>query len=506
MKIIGEPEIPQPVHKQTVDKQIVIDTNPYRTRVALLEDGKTVELHIEQRSNDMLVGNIYKGRVSNVLPGMEAAFVDISEDKNAFLYVGDKQNEQLPGGAVLPKQKNPHVCPDVKPGQEIMVQIVKEPHGTKGARVSTQIYLPGHLLVFLPMVDFIGISKRITNEAERARLRGIIEKCNPPGTGAIVRTAAEGRGEAEIAADIQMLAEQWAELKRIYKVSPAPKLIRREESLLSRTIRDLLKADIRSLVVNDRTQYYRLLEIAEDNDPALADRIELRDGETNLFDVLGIEDDIIAALSRKVWLKSGAYLVIDQTEALVSIDVNTGKNVGKASLRKTIAETNCEAAVEIARQLRLRDLSGIIIIDFIDMEEKEDKETVLATLREALRGDRMRSVILGMTELGFVELTRKKLRANLADTLQTTCPYCKGSGKVLNAETVALKIRSALIARVSEGAGAQQRFTVAASPTVAALLREHSREELRQAFPGVTLEIVSDESMHLEHFSIRTQA
>lgn len=190
MKIIGEPEIPQPVHKQTVDKQIVIDTNPYRTRVALLEDGKTVELHIEQRSNDMLVGNIYKGRVSNVLPGMEAAFVDISEDKNAFLYVGDKQNEQLPGGAVLPKQKNPHVCPDVKPGQEIMVQIVKEPHGTKGARVSTQIYLPGHLLVFLPMVDFIGISKRITNEAERARLRGIIEKCNPPGTGAIVRTAA----------------------------------------------------------------------------------------------------------------------------------------------------------------------------------------------------------------------------------------------------------------------------------------------------------------------------
>ena len=309
MKIIGEPEIPQPVHKQTVDKQIVIDTNPYRTRVALLEDGKTVELHIEQRSNDMLVGNIYKGRVSNVLPGMEAAFVDISEDKNAFLYVGDKQNEQLPGGAVLPKQKNPHVCPDVKPGQEIMVQIVKEPHGTKGARVSTQIYLPGHLLVFLPMVDFIGISKRITNEAERARLRGIIEKCNPPGTGAIVRTAAEGRGEAEIAADIQMLAEQWAELKRIYKVSPAPKLIRREESLLSRTIRDLLKADIRSLVVNDRTQYYRLLEIAEDNDPALADRIELRDGETNLFDVLGIEDDINAALSRKVWLKSGAYLL-----------------------------------------------------------------------------------------------------------------------------------------------------------------------------------------------------
>lgn len=238
-----------------------------------------------------------------------------------------------------------------------MVQIVKEPHGTKGARVSTQIYLPGHLLVFLPMVDFIGISKRITNEAERARLRGIIEKCNPPGTGAIVRTAAEGRGEAEIAADIQMLSEQWAELKRIYKVSPAPKLIRREESLLSRTIRDLLKADIRSLVVNDRTQYYRLLEIAEDNDPALADRIELRDGETNLFDVLGIEDDINAALSRKVWLKSGAYLVIDQTEALVSIDVNTGKNVGKASLRKTIVETNCEAAVEIARQLRLRDLS-----------------------------------------------------------------------------------------------------------------------------------------------------
>lgn len=229
------------------------------------------------------------------------------------------------------------------------------------------------------------------------------------------------------------------ERKRIYKVSPAPKLIRREESLLSRTIRDLLKADIRSLVVNDRTQYYRLLEIAEDNDPALADRIELRDGETNLFDVLGIEDDINAALSRKVWLKSGAYLVIDQTEALVSIDVNTGKNVGKASLRKTIVETNCEAAVEIARQLRLRDLSGIIIIDFIDMEEKEDKETVLATLREALHGDRMRSVILGMTELGFVELTRKKLRANLADTLQTTCPYCKGSAKCSMRKPLRLK-------------------------------------------------------------------
>lgn len=506
MKITGEPELSNPMPRADVDKQIVIDANPYRTRVALLEDGKTVELHIEQRNNDMLVGSIYKGRVSNVLPGMEAAFVDISEDRNAFLYVRDKQNEQLPGGAVMPKQKNPHVCPDVKPGQEIMVQIVKEPHGTKGARVSTQIYLPGHLLVFLPMVDFIGISKRITNEAERARLRGIIEKCNPPGTGAIVRTAAEGRDEAEIEADIRMLSAQWAELNRIYSVSPAPRLIRREESLLSRTIRDLLKADIRSLVVNDRAQYQQLLEIAAESDPALADRIELRDGEMNLFGILGIDDDINAALSRKVWLKSGAYLVIDQTEALVSIDVNTGKNVGKASLRKTIVETNCEAAVEIARQLRLRDLSGIIIIDFIDMEEREDRETVLATFREALRHDRMRSVILGMTELGFVELTRKKLRANLADTLQTVCPYCKGAGKVLNAETVALKVRSALIARVGGESGAKQRFQVTAHPAVASLLRTHGREELKKSFPGVSLEIISDESLHVENFSIRTQA
>lgn len=486
-----------------VDKELIVDANPYMLRVVLIENGRAAEMYIERRSSDRLVGNIYKGRVQNVLPGMNAAFVEIGEEKNAFLYTGDVYQLYLDGDRLDVAGDKKKINDILKNGQSIMIQIVKEPSGTKGARAGTHISLPGHTLVFMPDTDFIGISKRITDDEERSRLKTIIDKYRPNGGGVIVRTSAEGRDEDAIRSDLDALVDVWKNIKSAYNTARAPKLIHQEESLTSRTIRDLMKVDVRRLVVNDRAQYEQLLSIAEEIDPCMKERIELRDGEHNLFESLGIEKEIDNALARKVWLKSGAYLVIDQTEALVSIDVNTGKNVGDASLNRTIVETNCEAAVEIAHQMRLRDLSGIIIIDFIDMEDKSDRETVVSKLKEALRSDRTRSVVLGMTELGLVEVTRKKLRKNIALVLETPCPYCYGSGRVSSAESVALSIRSRLITAIREGGDDQ--FCVTANPRVIDTLREYiSSESLNDGvFSSAVIKLMDSPMMHIERYSIK---
>lgn len=482
-----------------IDKQIIVDADPYRTCVALIENGRAVELYMEDGAKDSLVGNIYRGRVQNILPGMPAAFIDINEGKNAFLNIreADDPSFNFDGEQINITSKRGISLSSIKVGQELMVQVVKEPYGSKGARVSTHISLPGHTLVYMPSVDFIGISKRITNESERNRLKALIENIRPNGEGIIVRTVAADCDEKLIRKDLATLIEAWKSIKCAYNASCAPKLIYSEASLIVRTLRDLMKPDVRRLTVNSRVHYEQLLEAASYMEGGVAERIALCEDE-NLFETFNVGAQIKEALSRKVWLRSGAYIVIDQTEALVSIDVNTGKNIGKSNLKKTIVDTNCEAAVEIAHQIRLRNLSGIIIIDFIDMDEKSDREIVLSTLKEAFRQDGTRTVVYGMTELGLVEVARKKRRTDLASKLQIACPYCEGEGRVFSVEAVSIKLLEKLHIMCADGA---KRVVVTAHPTLVAFMQKMDNNMSISAIPEVLWK--AEPMMHVEKFTVR---
>ncbi|MDR0839820.1 MAG: Rne/Rng family ribonuclease [Christensenellaceae bacterium] len=489
-----------------MQKEIVVDINPYQTRVVLLENGAPGEIYIERRGKERLVGNIYNGRVQNVLPGMQAAFVDIGLERNAFLFARDilfdKSDFQFDGGAGDIKDDVPNIKDIVKPGQEILVQVTKEPVGSKGARVTTHITLPGRTLVLMPSVNYIGVSRRIEDEDERARLKACIEAVKPASMGAIVRTAAVGKSEEEFAEDMAFLARLWERILQKSKLLSAPRLVHAEETLIFRTIRDLFTADVDKLVINDREFYEKIKAVASIISPALKDRVELYEGATPLFDVYKLESVIDKALARKVWMKNGGHIIIDQTEALTTIDVNTGKFIGNDNLQETITETNCEAAREIARQLRLRDISGIIIIDFIDMEEIGNKEKVLETLRAELRQDRTKSNVLGITQLGLVEMTRKKTRQCISNTLQAPCPYCGGDGKVLSRETVLLKVRKKLLRAFAEETHAN--YLVRMHPTVAQILEENNTDEapLLPRAPGRAIWVQTSDQMHVEEFSI----
>ncbi|WP_051275728.1 Rne/Rng family ribonuclease [Desulfovirgula thermocuniculi] len=402
-------------------KEIVVDVSAEQTRVALLEEGVLVELYLEEGPGDRLVGNIYRGRVKNVLPGMQAAFVDIGLARNAFLHVEDLVP---PGTPFLPR-----ISDLLKPGQEIVVQVVKEPMGTKGAKVTTRITLPGRYLVLMPTVNYVAISRRIGEEEKRERLRELAARCRPPGMGVIVRTAAKDAAAEELAREMKLLCGLWEKIRRRAREQPVPGLLHRDLELVQRTLRDVFTEEVHRLVVNSRAAYEAIMDWLELAAPALKYRVFLREGE-DLFWLYGIESEIRRALARKVWLACGGYLVFDQTEALTVIDVNTGKYVGGASLEETVLRTNVEAAREIARQLRLRNIGGIIIIDFIDMSREDHRRQVLEVLEEGLQRDRTRTQVLGITQLGLVEMTRKKTRPSLAELLLRPCPCCEGQGRV----------------------------------------------------------------------------
>lgn len=506
------------MNKNNSGKRIVVDANPFRARVALIDNGRVEEMYIELRSKEGIMGNIYKGRVQRVLPGMAAAFIDIGIGRNVFLGLSDmvdpaemtrvnwdssessdeKFDEMQTG---IPKKKLEK--PPIKDGQTVMVQIIKEAFGTKSERASMQISLPGHTLVFMPDDNFIGISKRITDEEERKRLKNIALECCPEGTGTIMRTAASECDEETIRKELISLVKKWNKICSAYKIAKTPSLIYHEESLATRMVRDLMKTDVRSLTVNDRSLYEELMDIVEETDPAFCERIDLKEDENDLFETLGIEDQINAALARKVWLKSGAYLVIDQTEAFVTIDVNTGKKVGNTDIEKTILETNVEAAAEIAHQMRLRNLSGMIIIDFIDMVSKKDRETVIAALKEAVKPDRIHSVIIDMTDLGLVVVTRKKTRTNLSSVLQKECPYCGGSGRVLSAETVALRLRENILNRCCRYG--IKSMLVCANPKVLELAESYfnAEKELNDQLCDASVIWKADPYKHIEEFTIK---
>lgn len=402
-------------------------------RVALLEDGELAELYIERPDSERMAGNIYRGKVSSVLPGMQAAFVDIGYEKNAFLYAGDviaKKEYTEDEEDAIQYVKGCNICELLRSGQELTVQVVKEPIGSKGPRVTTNITLPGRHLVLLPDADYTGVSRRIENESERSKLKKIAENLKPKGMGLIVRTASEGMNEEDFTSDLNFLLKLWESIRKKQRGGRVPRCIHKDPNLVYRAVRDLFTRDINKFIINDRRQYNKVLELVDMISPILKYRVEYFSKNYNLFEYYQLETKIVRVLSRKVWLKSGGYLVIDKTEALTVIDVNTGKYVGGRNLEDTVLKTNLEAAGEIAKQLRLRDIGGIIIIDFIDMHEHQHQQMVLDALRNALKKDRVKTAVVGMTGLGLIEMTRKKVKQELSTVLSMDCPHCGGTGKM----------------------------------------------------------------------------
>jgi len=431
-----------------MSKEIVVDVNRDQIRLAVLEDRELVEIYVEKINNERVVGNIYKGKVANVLPGMQAAFVDIGLGKNTFLYAGDINLNLESSGPeddeFIEGLKRVSIKDMLKVGQDVLVQVVKEPIGTKGARVSTNVTIPGRYVVLMPTVDYVGISRRIEREDERSRLKSLAENIRPAHMGVIVRTVAEGIGKDELKADMDFLKKQWDDIIQAQKRCNSPKLIYKDMNLIARIVRDIFTPEISKFYINSSYEYEKVQELVSALSPALKDRVVFYRGQEEIFEYFHIEPEIDRALHRKVWLQCGGYIVIDRTEALTAIDVNTGKFVGSVDLEDTVLKTNLEAAQEIARQLRLRDIGGIIIIDFIDMISQEHQKMVLSALAESLKRDRTRAHILGLTQLGLVEITRKKVRQSLDEVLEKTCPYCEGRGRILSEDTVAKKVEREL--------------------------------------------------------------
>ena len=438
---------------------------------------------------------------------MQAAFIDIGLERNAFLYAGDIV---MPDGADEDIEREKirsmrNIRDMLKPGQTIMVQVAKDPVGPKGARVTTHITRAGRSLVLMPTMDYVGVSRRIDKDEERTRLRRILSEIRPENMGVIVRTASAGKSREAFAEDLESLKLLYEDIQKRAKKQKAPSLLHAEQSLLFRTVRDLLMKDVDRVFVNDAATFERLREIADMMAPKLKPRILLKQSEA-LFDRYETESKIDKALARKVWIKNGSYIIIDRTEALTCIDVNTGKFVGKDNLEKTITATNCEAAREIARQLRLRDIGGIIIIDFIDMERESNRTMVLNTLKTALKEDHTRSHVFGFTHLGLVEMTRKKTGRSLGDTLQTLCPYCAGDAHVLSPESVMAKVRKQAL-QVLKGSE-NKRMLIEVHPDV---LRAMERAEQKHGavFPpeaGGTYYVRTNDALHIEKFSVRPLA
>jgi ribonuclease G len=420
-----------------VNEQILINVTPQETRVAVTEQGAVQELHIERDSSRGLVGNIYLGRVCRVLPGMQSAFVEIGLPRAAFLHVADIWMAKSGGGGELrPIEKI------LSEGQTLLVQVVKDPIGSKGARLSTQVSIAGRLLVYLPQDPHIGISQRIEDEAEREHLREKVQSLIPPGEtgGFIVRTVAEAAGEGELNADVEYLVTLWKQIQLAAQSAAPQELLYQDLSLATRVLRDLVSDSTERIIVDSRETFGKVQEFAQKYTRPALPILEHYTGELPLFDLFGVEDEIEKALARRVDLKSGGYVIIDQTEALTTVDVNTGGFVSGRSFDDTIFKTNLEAALSIARQLRLRNLGGIIVVDFIDMESLEHRDAVLAEFRKALARDRTRVTVNGFSQLGLVEMTRKRTRESLAHVLCEACPICAGRGELKTAQTICYEI------------------------------------------------------------------
>ena len=476
-------------------KTILVNSMPEEVRMAIVAGGELQAIEMERASHSHLVGNLYRGRVQNVLPGMQAAFVDIGREKNAFLYIGDGMPKEAQQAV---RQQKIHI------GQTLPVQIVKDAIGTKGPRATTHLTLPGRNVVLMPTAAYIGISRRIESEEERARLHGIAERICPKDMGLIIRTVAAGKTEEALAADVRYLRRLWESIQARMKLGSAPSLLYRDADLAIRMVRDSFTDEIDEVIVDDRALYQRIVELVEYASPELADRVKLYAERTPLFRKYHLEEELEKLGAREVELPSGGFIVIDKTEALTVIDVNTGRFVGKANLADTVYHTNLEAAAEILKQLRLRDIGGIIVVDFIDMEQSGQKEELLAYMREHVKSDPTKTNIVDITSLGLVEITRKKSRQNLESMIYSECPYCHGKGRVESPETVGIQI-SRDIRRMELSSHSEDGYEVEVHELVAEELRRGKLlQPLEQEF-GIRVRVMTKPGMHPENYSILQQ-
>lgn len=563
-----------------MNKEMVISSTPHETRVAILEDDQVVEVFIEREQSRGVVGNIYKGRVSKVLPGMQSAFVDLGLERDAFLYVTDvidptaeslededepvvqpvpelalaalaevaadagPDTDEIPDGDAVDVAAAPvaeaaavdappqapgsngqgaqrrggrdrdRTAPDariedlLKEGQEVVVQVVKEPLGTKGARITSHISLPGRFLVYMPTVDHIGVSRKIESREERKRLRAIVQKFKEesglPG-GTIIRTAAVNRPDEDILSDLEYFKSVWTEVQRRKDTQRPPCALYREESLVAKLLRDFLTDQFTAIRIDDETEYKRVVALMGRIMPAMAGRVKHYSKDYPIFDEYGVQGEIDKALRSKVWLKSGGYIVINQTEALVAIDVNTGRYVGKKTagrLEDTIVKTNLEAAKEISRQMRLRDLGGIIVLDFIDMEDKKNRQKVFAAMEQEMRRDRAPSKAVQVNDFGLVIVTRKRVKSSLERLLTEPCPYCSGTGTIKASPTICYDILTEVKKVAADLDG--YSLVLRVNPEVARALREEGRGVFKEleATVGRAVTVRPDEQLHHEQFDL----
>jgi ribonuclease G len=516
-------------------KEMIISSSAHETRVAILEDDQVAEIFIEREHQRGVVGNLYKGRVSKVLPGMQSAFVDLGLERDGFLYVSDvvatfeefdrletdedEASTSAPrgnGSAGSGKQgrrerekgPEPKIEELLKEGQEIIVQVAKEPLGTKGARLTSHATMPGRFLVFMPTVDHVGVSRKIDSREERSRLRGIVREFREQHGftgGVIIRTAAAGRPKDDIVSDLSYFHKIWTEIRQKAETSRAPAVVYREASLVAKLLRDLLTEEYSAIRIDNEAEYRRVYELIERIMPPLAPKVKLYNKEYPIFEEYGVQAEIDRALRSKVWLKSGGSIVINQTEALVAIDVNTGRYVGKKTagrLEDTILKTNLEAVKEIVRQIRLRDLGGIIVLDFIDMEEKKNRQKVFQAVEQELRKDRSPSKALQVSDFGLVIITRKRVKQSLERVLTEPCPYCAGSAVIKSRSTICYEILSE-VKKISADLDGQT-LVLRVNPDIARALRDEERavfKELKQSI-GREIAVKPDTQLHHEQFDL----
>lgn len=502
-----------------MSSDILVNVTREEIRVGLLEGGQVVEFYVERKRDASLVGNIYKGKVVKILPGMQSAFVDIGLEKAAFLYVADimtdiedyasfleeeYKNNPLEHSVEIVSKRGRQDLPIeeiLHEGQDMLVQVSKDPIGSKGARVTSYVTFPGRYLVLMPNVEHIGISRRISDETERTRLRGIVENIRPKGYGLIIRTASDGCTEEELKKDLEFLILLWENIQKKRDRVAAPSLLYSDLDLAFRSVRDLMSHDVERLIIDGEDEYERIRDFVKTYFSKLLSKIQLYSDDEPMFEAFGVELDISRALGRRVWLKSGGYIVIDQTEAMTVIDVNTGKFVGKEDLEDTILKTNLEAVKEIAYQIRLRNLGGIIIVDFIDMEKIENREKVFNAFQDAMKKDRAKNTILHISELGLIQMTRKRVRESLGRVLSESCPYCEGKGFVKSSRTLCYEIFRKITKMAHHGG---EKIIVTAHPSVAELLSDEERaglEDIENRY-GVKIIVKEDSKLHQENYEI----
>lgn len=495
-------------------KEIVINSTEHETRVALLEDGRLVALLVKAIDERRIVGNIYKGRIKTVLPGMGAAFVDIGMEKAAFLHSSDigeisisgrfnaDTDEEAPADIVR-KDRRAGIETVLKDNQEILVQVIKEPISTKGPRVTTEVSIAGRYLVMVPDDQHVRVSKKIGDWGEKKRLRGIVKPLRPEGFGLIVRTEGEGRNEADFKADIKRLLKLWKQVKKQSETAVSPALLHQEMGMVTGIIRDVYSDDVEQLVVDNRQVYREVLSFVREIAPALRGRVRLYRDNTPVFDHYNIEAEIEKMMERRVWIRKGSYLIIDQTEAMVTIDVNTGRFVGKKDQESTILRTNLEAAREVARQIRLRDLGGLIVIDFIDMYNRENRRKLFDAFCDHFRNDRAKRAISPVSDFGLIEMTREKIRPALMTAMSEVCPHCKGVGRVLSKQTMATKVERWF--QRAKATGRHIRFNLIVNPGLADYLTQNGHGNWMARIANMYrfhINLVRDTTISLQEFIV----